>query len=257
LSKRPSPLKEIPLRVPGQSLQDEIDRLSSDEMTTYVTYAAAAFGFIMYEWVRWLLNPPPNPWLVTVVGGAVIAYSIRRLVKGKERLRLLKMGRDGERAVAEALDKLRGKGALVLHDIVTGRFNIDHVVLAKRGIYAVETKTYTKRPGAEITYDGATLLVGGWKPPRDPLSQAVAIADWLGRMLKETTGKHYFVRPVVVFPGWYVRNQGSAAKSGTWVLNPEQLPAIIAEQEATISEEDVRAALYFLTRYVKSQPDAA
>ena len=257
MPQRSSPLKEVPLRVAGQSLQTEIDRINGDEIARFTTYAAAAFGLILYEWVRWLLNPPPNPWLVTIVGGGVIVFSLRRLVKARQRLRLIEMGRNGERAVAEALDKLRAKGAAVLHDIVADGFNIDHVVLAKRGIYAIETKTWTKRPGAELSYNGSELLIGGRKPPRNPVAQAVANADWLSRNLKEMTGKRYYVRPVVVFPGWYVHNPGGAARAGAWVLNPDQLLPIITDQPSWLSEDDVRGSLYFLTRYIRTHPDAA
>jgi len=257
VSVRSSPLKQASLRVPGQSLQGQIDRLSGDVIATYSAYAAGAFALMLYEWARWLTKSSPNPLVVTILGAGVIAYSLRRLLKAKRHLRLLEMGRDGERAVAEALDKIRGKGAAVLHDIVAQGFNIDHVVIAKRGIYAIETKTWTKRNGAQLTYDGSKLLIGGWKPPSDPVSQAVANAAWLSRNLKEMTGKRYYVRPVVVFPGWYVNNPGGASRPGAWVLNPEQLLPIITDQPPSLSDKEAHSASYFLTRYVKTHLEPA
>jgi hypothetical protein len=238
-------------------LQEQIDRIQGDEIDQYAALGAVAVCLAAFEFISWLFRWPRNPLEVSVLSGAVLVYSLWRVRKAKKKLRLLKLGREGERAVADALDKLKGEGATVLHDIVGGGFNVDHVVLAKRGIYAVETKTYTKWSGAEITYDGKAVKVGGWDPPRDPIRQVVAVADWLRKTLSEMTGKHYHVKPVVVFPGWYVHNQGAADKPDVWVLNPEQLPAIVAEQPASLSEEDVRSAVYFLTRYVKALPDAA
>jgi len=257
VTKRRSPLAESPLRTPGQSLQEEIDRLRGEEIDQYAAVAAAAVSLAAYEWIAWFFRWPRNPIVLTIFAVVVVAYSLLRVRSAKKRLRLLQLGRDGERAVADALDEVRGKGAVVLHDIVGGGFNVDHVVLARRGIYAVETKTYTKWAGAEITYDGKTVKAGGWDPPRDPIRQATLVADWLRSTLNEMTGKHYHVRPVVVFPGWYVRNQGPPDKPEVWVLNPSQLPAIIARQQPSLPEEDVRAAVYFLTRYVKAGAGAA
>lgn len=255
--QRRSPLKEHPLRTAGQSLQEQIDCLRGEEIYQYAAMAAAAICIASYEWVTWFFRSPRSPLLMSVVAILVVAYSIWRILRAKKRLRLLELGRDGERAVADALDKLKGKGALVLHDIVGDGFNVDHVVIARRGIYAIETKTYTKWAGAEITYDGKMVKAGGWDPPRDPIRQVTLVADWLRDTLKEMTGKHYYVRPVVVFPGWYVRNQDAADKPDVWVLNPDQLPAIIAGQPPSLAEEDVRAAVYFLTRFVKARTGAA
>jgi hypothetical protein len=256
IRQRRSPLKDQPLRAPGQSLQEEIDRLQGDEVDTYAALAAAALCLAAFEWVAWLFHWPRNPIGLSVLAVATIAYSIIRVRKAKRRIRLLRLGRDGERVVADALDKLKQEGILVLHDIVGDGFNIDHILLARQGIYAIETKTYTKWQGAEITYDGKAVRIGSFEPPRDPIRQVNLIAKWLKSTLKEMTGKNYNVRPVVVFPGWYVRNQGPADKPEVWVLNPGQLPAIVADQPACLSEEDVKAAVYFLTRLVKTRSDA-
>ncbi len=43
-SQKKSPLKEIPLRNPGQSLDDEINKLWDDKATIYFTYIIAFFS---------------------------------------------------------------------------------------------------------------------------------------------------------------------------------------------------------------------
>ena len=59
----------------------------------------------------------------------------------------IKLGRDGERVVAEHLQQLVGAGWRVFHDIQGDGFNIDHVVIGAGGISAVETKTRSKPVG--------------------------------------------------------------------------------------------------------------
>ncbi len=153
------------------------------------------------------------------------------------------------------LDELRSEGAVVFHDILGRGFNIDHVVLSRHGIYALETKTFSKRLGAEALFDGKTLLLDGRTPTRDPLAQAVAAADWIRSTLKAMTAKDYPVRPVVVLPGWYVRLAKDADRSGIWVLNPKMLGAFVSKDPPRIPEEDLRLAVFCLARYIKSTPE--
>jgi hypothetical protein len=247
-----SPIKEPPLRVPGQSVQETIDRLLVDEMLVVGAVVVLAIVWPIYEWMTWLTKVPPSPWLVTVMGAVALTYSIRRLSVAKKRLDALKLGRDGERAVAEELDKVRSTGAIVFHDIVGNGFNIDHVVLSTHGIYAIETKALSKVPGARVSFDGTTLLVDGRTLDRDPIVQATAAADWIKTSLRTMTTKTYHVRPVIVLPGWYVNPVSEHRGAKIWVLNPKALPAFVAREAAVVSEEDLRLAVFFLARYIKT-----
>lgn len=46
-----------------------------------------------------------------------------------------------ERITGMQLNRLVASGCIVLHDLPAAGFNIDHVVIAPRGVYAVETKS--------------------------------------------------------------------------------------------------------------------
>jgi hypothetical protein len=59
----------------------------------------------------------------------------------RKRIKELRLGRDGEKIVAEQLECLRESGAQVFHDVPGDGFNLDHVVISNHGIYAIETKT--------------------------------------------------------------------------------------------------------------------
>lgn len=173
--------------------------------------------------------------------------------KARKRLRALKLGRDGEKAVGQFLDVLREDGYRVFHDVVGNGFNIDHVAIGKAGIFSIETKTFSKPPckNARVEFDGSRILVAGHSLDRDPVVQAKAQAGWLKDVLKESTGRLFPVKPAILFPGWYVKSSG---KSDVWVLNPKALPAFLKKEPATLSEEDKRLAAYHLSRYLRTTP---
>jgi hypothetical protein len=254
LAERQSPLDEAPLRVPGQSVQEDIDRLLIDELFVAGAIAVLALAWPTYEWARWLTKAQPSPWLVTILAALAFAYSLLRLASARRRLESLKLGRDGERAVAEELDNLRSTGAIVLHDIVVDRLNIDHVVLSARGIYAIETKTLSKPRGGKVSFDGTTLLVNGRTLDRDPIAQATAAADWIRKTLRKVTTKDYPVRPVLLLPGWYVNPVREHRGAKVWVLTPGAVFKFVQREPAVVSEDDLRFAVFFLARYIKTHP---
>ena len=156
-----SPIKAPPLRLPGQSLQAEIETLISEGVIPYFVAAALLVFVAALEWVSALRHTPRQPWLYTlmaVLAGAAFAW---RLVRVRTRVRLLKLGRDGELVVGQFLEGLRVSGARVFHDIPGEGFNLDHVVLSTHGCYVVETKTRRKpvRGEARVTLseDGEKL----------------------------------------------------------------------------------------------------
>jgi hypothetical protein len=254
MAKSRSPIKEPPLRLPGQSVDAEIDRLWTDEAMVFMMIAVLAFALAVFEWVSWLTKTPPAPILYSVLAALAISFSLIRLTRVKKRVRALKLGRDGERLVAEELDKLKATGAVVFHDILGPTFNVDHVVVSRHGVYAVETKTFSKTDDGKVIFDGTTLLIDGRPPQKDLVGQVIAIADWVRDTLKRATGKDFPVRPVLVFPGWWVNPVKEHHRARVWVLNPEAVPAFITQAPLVVSEEDLRSAVYLLARYIRLTP---
>ena len=100
-----SPLvRAMPLRVAGQSLDAEIDDVQYDHVLSPLFLALFMIVFACFEWARYLLNMNPSPLAVT--GGALLAcvYAAVRIKLVRRRLKQLKTGRDGERAVAQYLE---------------------------------------------------------------------------------------------------------------------------------------------------------
>lgn len=249
-----SPLKAAPLRYAGQSLDEEIQRVLEDDVLGYIAMVAFTVVLALHEWWRWFSNSPPQPVVFTVVAAGALAYTVRKIVLAKRRLKILRLARDGERSVGQFLEGLRENGYRVLHDIVGDNFNIDHLLIGPKGVFTIETKTMSKpaRGKPEIDYDGTQILVNGFKPDRDPVVQAKAQAHWIKELIKELTGKSIAVRPAVVYPGWFVNQTQKASRPDVWVLNPKALPTFIENSDGELSDEDVRSLHSHLSRYVRN-----
>jgi len=138
-----SPLKDRPLRFPGQSLDSEIRKLQIEIVGYFIL--AVFLIFVAYsQWVSWYFHAPPQPLIFFVLALIFIAYGCYRVYQIQKRIKNMKLGRDGERHVGQALETLREKGFTVFHDLIGKNFNVDHVIVSPHGVFAVETKTISK-----------------------------------------------------------------------------------------------------------------
>jgi len=235
-------------------LDEEIQRILDDKALMWLMAVMFAVAMSGMEWWRWYRASPPTPILISAVALIVLSVGVPRLLSLRRQIIRLKLGRDGEKAVGQYLEALRERGCRVFHDLVGQGFNVDHVIIGQRGIYAVETKTISKPPGKDpkVVFDGTRLLVHGRSLDRDPVSQSKGQANWLRELLAETTGRPYKVKPVIVFPGWYVESSASGQPDAPWVLSPKALPAFIDNEPLVLSEEAVRLAAYHLSRHIRT-----
>jgi Nuclease-related domain len=249
-----SPLKAKPLRLPGESLDREIDRWVSESAMGYYVAAAMLCTVAAFEWYGTLTHSPRRPLLFSTMAGIAVVVAVWRIWGIKNKVGKLRLGRDGERCVGQFLERLREDGGQVFHDIPGQDFNLDHVVISPRGVYAIETKTWSKpSPSSTITVEGDSLLVAGHAPDKNPIIQVTAASRWLAQKLEESTGKRFAVRGVVVFPGWYVEQR--SARGAVWVLEPKMLPGFIEQEPVTVAPADVALAAFHLSRYVRTEAE--
>jgi len=253
--QRKSPIKEKPLRYSGQSLDEALDKLINEKAMFYVLASCLTLTLAMIEWLKYYNNYPPSPKTMTAIAllfTGVSFYKIRKMVKQSK---LIRQGRDGEKIVGEYLDSLREDGHRVFHDVLGDNFNLDHVIVSTKGIFVIETKTYSKpvKGDAKIEYNGDQIIIAGSKTTSDPITQVTAASKWLKNILKESTGKEYLIKPVVVFPGWFVETQEPGLKSDVWVLNPKALQSFINNEKDKITREDMMLATFHLSRYIRSK----
>jgi hypothetical protein len=250
-----SPLKGKPLRYTGQSLDEKIDELINDKGIYYIVTICVLISFIIHEWWRYYRDSPPSPKTITALSVIIISFCVYKLIKIMKEVKILRLGRDGERAVGQYLDLLIEKGYRIYHDIIGDNFNIDHVIVSQKGIFLIETKTFSKPVGKNpiIYFDGSKVYSDCFKMYDDPITQVSASEKWLRTVLKETTGKDFKIRPVIVFPGWFVEMKDEGKKSDIWVLNPKALPKFVENEKDLITKEDMMLASYHISRYIRSK----
>jgi hypothetical protein len=226
-----------------------------DSVTTlWIVFPLQLWAIAAYEWWAKATEFGRQPWVFVVAALFVTALGVRRIYLARARVKALKLGLAGERAVGQLLEGLRVGGARILHDIQGDDFNVDHVVVSSRGIYCIETKTITKRsPDAIVRYDGRRVLVDGRTPDRDPIKQVTAAAKWLSTQIADSTGKRFWVRPVVVYPGWFVETPPEARGASVWILEPKALAKWIENESASIDDSDVSLISYHLARIVMAE----
>jgi hypothetical protein len=181
-----------------------------------------------------------------------LGYALFRFFRVRRDVKALRLGRDGEKDVGQKLEALRKGGYEVFHDIIGDGFNLDHVLIGPAGIFTIETKTHSKplKGNPSVVFDGDKIIIGGLEPERNPVVQAKAQASWLRELLAESTGRKFEVRPVMVYPGWFVENKRPSNKA-VWVLNPKGLPTFLDHEPVQLKPEDIQLASYHLGRFVR------
>jgi hypothetical protein len=180
---------------------------------------------------------------VAAIVGAVMGW--RTLL----RIRPLRLGLLGEQAVAEHLQGLVAQGYRLFHDVPGGgAWNIDHVAVSSAGVFAVETKARTKRPGRdgrkdyEVSFDGERLKFP-WGTDTEAPAQARRNAEWLAREMSKATGERVNVRAILALPGWFVMlNANSELK----VLNAKQISAFVSKEPPVLAEAASQRIAYQL-----------
>lgn len=251
--KSRSPIKETPLSAPGQSLHNELIEVLFGRGMIWMLVAAFLCVPAAMEWARWFWSMPPAP--VTYSVFAIIAIILasvmwRRTLSDSHRL---KLGRDGEIAVGQLLEQLRGDGFQVFHDLREDGYNIDHVIIGPPGAFVIETKTVSLTNGKNnrVRYDGSSVWINERIPDRDPIQQVRACTDRVGDILKRATGRTIPLRSVVLYPGWWVDPQPRDAE--VWVLNPKALPAFLRHESQRITKADIALFSAALETYVRAK----
>lgn len=250
--KKRSPLKDKPLRYAGQSLQEQIEDKAWD-LLYWLQFPLVILVLTIADWLKYLNpQPPTRPIIVTIITIILMVWGTYKLVTGKRDMDRLRMARDGEKLVAEGLQEMIRQGATVLNDIQGNKFNVDHIVVSKNGIFLIETKTFSKpaKKEAKISFDDEHVFADGFMIDRNPIQQAKALAKWLQELLMESTGVKFMIRPVVLFPGWFIEPMKRGQE--VWILNPKALPTFISNEPATLKDTEVHLVAFHLSRYVRT-----
>jgi hypothetical protein len=237
---RRAPVSEKLLRPPGESLRKQaeaLDRHISDQVIWLLGFPVLVL--IIYLAAR--ESAPPGftfAWravlAITMGAYAFMAVGLARRLKRHEHVRL---GYRGERVVGEELNRLMLDGCRVFHDVpLSKNSNLDHVVVAPSGIYAIETKTRAKdkspseQPDHEVVYDGICLQFPNAYDSKSP-AQACDQAERLAQILSEDMNASIRVKPILTLPGWWVNCKGEGEVA---VMNPKMIRSAIVTDDAPV-----------------------
>lgn len=241
-----SPIKyEKLLRFPAQALDDKIDDINYKftSILIVVTTIFSIFSILISGWFL-LLN------LVFIFFWS--SWYIKEV-------RSYKLGRDGEKAMAQYLHMIarEGKNIYIYHDIVReNRYNIDHIVLSKQGIFIIDTKTYSKQKKAKnkISSYGKNLYRNNYKIDGDLIYQIKGQAKWLNEQIEKELNKTYEIRCTIAFIGWYVDIK---LIDGVYLRNAKDIKNILVNSNSKENFDDnefdkIRGVLHKLASQSKS-----
>lgn len=257
-AKRRSPLTTKLLRGPGEGLRKEMEDVQL-EIGAYVAMLLAApllifsiylsqshFGGVPDTIGRW-------GFIVFLIVVAVLYVSIRLHRLSRRRFEL-QTGLEAEIAMGQELDQLMREGAAVFHDFPAEGFNVDHVVLTPRGVYAVETKGRMKvdrgggKKDATVQFNGEVLSFPAWRDS-ETLEQAKRQAKWLEKWISSAVGESIGVMPVVALPGWWVDRTG---RGDVRVISGGEAPALLnGWQDKAFSEQMMKRIAHQLEQHCR------
>jgi hypothetical protein len=173
--------------------------------TLLLVYAVVVSLFVIAAINHWMRSDHGRVAVYALTGLQVLLYlEMRR--RGNEAVDYLIGGRS-ERKVGAELDKLKGQGWQVVHNLKKDYGgNIDHLVWGARGTYAIETKS--------------------GKYSRAASTQAARNAAWA----KEKFGARW-VTPILCLGDQAPTSPEE--RNGVWVLSPEQLGQWLAGRPRT------------------------
>jgi hypothetical protein len=241
-------LSEKLLRPAGYSLQHNIEDLDNSFMTWFMgTFlfslgAIGAFASTPSDVVGRLI------WFIILgicaASCAIVAW--RKLNK----IRNCRRGLVGELAVAEELRRLLAYGYQVFHDIPgNGDWNVDHVTVGPAGVFAIETKYRTRKPGrngarnCDATFDGNRIEFASGEYDVRATGQARENARWLANFLSKAIGERVTTQPIVALPGWFMTLK---ANSDVKVLSGKQIFNFISNEPVRLSDKVIKQISYQL-----------
>lgn len=216
----------------GEGIRSSLAQLSDDFDTTLAVAIAAAPLFFSvwagskleetgFRWSTYRLDG--SDVLLLVVALFVYVAAAWRLINLGERARRLRRALDAELLTGQCLTQVMSEGGIVFHDFPADGFNIDHIVIGKSAVFAVETKSRMKpaaggKDAARVVYDGEVLRFPEHCETK-PVEQAARQADWLRRFLASGVGEPVPVIPYLALPGWFVDSK--AQRPAVLVGNPK------------------------------------
>lgn len=192
-------------------------------------------------WILWLVVLPVYGWFMI--------RGFRQWSRFYDERQNWLLGYRGERAVGEYLNQLMLHGCRVFHDFpLNGRRNLDHIVVAPSGVFAIETKAKShssNRPEKDnVEYDGEKLIFHDKSWDEDDLRQSKSQAALLHAKLRKDLGPDIWITPILVLVGWSIKR--SAPGDVRVVSHTELRSAILDPTHPVLTSEGIKRISKYL-----------
>jgi hypothetical protein len=218
---RRSPLNVKVINLPGESLRRRLSK-AAESYDEAMAMAMLIGPLFLAAWLLLRISRSKDQaailafgssdWVFVLMGVGTLLWCLRKSYKNLANIRSSRQGLEAEIAVAQFLTPLIADGAFVFHDLPADKFNIDHIVVGRSAVFAVETKSRKKpaeqgKDSARVIFDGKQLRFPEHVEVK-PVEQARFQAQWLEQFLSSGVGEAVRVVPVLALPGWFVENSG-------------------------------------------------
>jgi hypothetical protein len=191
----------------AQRFRDEFKRQSSK----LSTYLGASLVFVVlfvaaYELDAERLFKGYPLWQLYLLSGALLAgllLSAKRFVLTSLECHRVRLLRDSNIAIGQAVQRISAGFGLVYHDVETAAGVIDHVIISSIGAFAINVVVERPVAGGKVWLDGTDLVFSPAGGTASIVPHAAAIAA-LEREFRRQLDHRVRVRSVIVVPGWEI-----------------------------------------------------
>lgn len=250
--------------VQGESLEWRIQELSGKIYESLISPTVVLVATI-YFWMIVLGFLKVNTFAAVFMTSLLVICSIRSFFKIRgihKQIRHCQKGLDGERFVGSNLEKLSSNKTFIFHDIVcekqnngkTVKFNIDHVVVSTKGIFAIDAKNWTlpdrEYNQADFTFKDNELIDSTGEVKKDLMNKIESQGEWLEGKINEWIGNRISVYRVGIMIGAFVNNANKDF-SKYWIINDSAFASLFDKEREKIPMQDVLRISDSLRRFVE------
>lgn len=237
------------MREAAQRFRDELDRLSSSQ----AIYLGASLVFLVLFGAAYVLRaeqlfagyPAWQLWIQVAFLLLAIGLAAWRLGRTMLARREVRFVRDANIAIGHQLQQISTGANRVFHDVVTTAGIVDHVLVGRTGIYAVNVVARHGKKNGNAVLDGNRLAFSDKAEPM-PVVDVAAGTMRLEKEIGQLLGHKIRVRSVIAVPGWEIAAQTSEQHL---LVNERTIPILRGwkDQSDYLMNEDVAALQQELT----------
>jgi hypothetical protein len=233
----------------AQRFRDELDRISGSQ----AIYLSATLVFVVLFVSAYVLQaqnlfagyPSWQLWLqfgFLVMAALVAGWRLGRTVVAHRNVRFM---RDASVAVGHQLQKISTGANRVFHDVKTTAGIVDHVLVGRSGVYAVNVVARRGRKDGNAVLKDSYLSFSG-SDERTPIVDITASTARLEKEVCHLLGHKVRVRSVIAVPGWHI---GEQASQNHLLVNERTIPMLRGWRDRSdyLMDDDVEALQEELT----------